>query len=455
MRKYAILVVLMAFIVSVTAGCGLIVKDEAVDAQTVIIEVAGETFVKSVVKQTTENILDYQEYMYSLYGYPYDRTDADAIASAQESAINSLIQEAVTDQKIAEYGLDQFTDEELAALTQKTEDTYTGYLETVKSQYFDGTDLTGEALDAAVEEQLVTLGYSTKDELMEQNKKTEELSRLRAKAVEDVSVSEDDITDNYNEGLARQMAAYAEDLTQYAADVNNGEIIYFHPHDYRYVKNLLIKISDEDRTQLSNLTNMLSDDQNSLNSIETALADLPEDTTADTDEEKQSRTELLSQQESLTAEIEDLTAQVEELTVTAYGAIEDKVAEVQAKIDEGKEFDALLEVYGEDTGMMTEPQKSQGYLVCLGLTNYVEEFVTQSMLLQTIGEISPPFRTNYGVHFVQYASDLDDGKVPLSSIHDEIAEKMLTDKQTTVYNETVSQWVTDADATIYLDKLND
>ena len=49
MRKYALLVLLMAFIVAFTSSCGLIVKDAAVDAQTVIIEVAGKTIVKADV----------------------------------------------------------------------------------------------------------------------------------------------------------------------------------------------------------------------------------------------------------------------------------------------------------------------------------------------------------------------------------------------------------------------
>jgi parvulin-like peptidyl-prolyl isomerase len=453
MRKYAILVVLIAVIVAATSSCGLIVKDEAVDAQTVIIEVAGEKIVKSVVQQTIQNVLDYEEYIYSLYGYTYDRTDADTIASAQDTAINSLIEEAVTNQKIVEYGLDQFTDEELAAISQKVEDTYAGYLDTVKTQYFADTELTGDALSAAVEAKLLEIGYSSKESMLEQEKKSEEMSRLRDMVVKDVSVSEDEITAQYNDGVTQQTSSYESDLTQYAADLQNGEIIYFAPHDYRYVKNLLIKISDEDKTQLSSLSTQISSDQDSLTSLQEAVAALPADPTTDSEDQKKTREELTGQIDTLNTELDALNTQVTDLTASAYGAIQPKVNVVEEKIKAGEDFDTLIAEYGEDTGMTVEPTKSQGYLVCEGLTTYVTEFVDQAMALLAAGDISDPFRTVYGVHILQYASDLDAGKVSLSAIHDQISEQLLTTKQNTVYDETVSQWVTDAKAKIHTDRL--
>ncbi|MBE0601101.1 MAG: hypothetical protein IH607_04885, partial [Firmicutes bacterium] len=323
MRKFSILVIMMAVIVAVTSSCGLIVKDAAIDAQTVIIEVAGEQIVKSVVQQTMQNVLDYQEYIYSLYGLSYDRTDADTIASAQDTAIASLIEEAVTSQKIAEYGLDQFTDVELAAITQTVDETYAGYIDTVKSMYFTDTELTGEELDAAVEAKLLETGYSSKDSLLEQEKVTEKLAKLKDMVVKDVSVSEDEITAQYNSGIASQTTSYASALTQYAADVTNGSIIYFNPHGYRYVKNLLIQISDEDRTQISTLNTQIAADKESLASFEEAIAALPEDTAADTEDQQKTRTELTAQIDTLNAAIADLTAQVTERTASAYAAIQD------------------------------------------------------------------------------------------------------------------------------------
>lgn len=455
MRKYAILVLMMAFVVAAVSGCGLIVKDSEVDAQTVIIEVAGEKIVKADVQQAVENVLDYQQYIYSLYGYSFDRTDADTVSSAQDTAISGLIEDAVTSQKIKEYGLDQFTDAEIAAMTETADETYASYIDTIQSVYFAGTELTGEELAAAIETKRLEIGYSSREELLAQAQATQEAERLKALVVKDVAVTEDEITAQYNSGLSEQMTNYTSDLTQYATDVNNGEIIYFQPHDYRYVKNLLIKISDADKTQLSSLSSSLTDREDTLASIQEAVAALPEDPAADTQEQQQTRQELTAQVDTLTAEIADLNSQLDALTASAYGAIEPTVNMVEAKIEAGEDFDALIEAYGEDTGMTVEPQKSQGYLVCEGLTTYLDEFVTQAMALASVGDISSPFRTSYGVHILKYASDLDGGKVPLSSIHDKIAESLLSARQDTVYGEAVSQWVTDAKAKIYKNKLAD
>ena len=455
MRKYALLAALMAFVIAFTSGCSLIVKDAEVDAQTVIIEVAAQSFVKEDVQQAIENVLDYQEYMYSYYGLSFDRTDADSIASAQDSAIDGLIEEAVINQKIQEYGLDQFTDEELAAMNETVDESYESYISYVSAYYFADTELTGEELDAAIEAKMLELGYSTKESMLEQEKSDVSMEKLTDMVVEDVTVSEDEIETEYNTNVADAITAYASSLTQYASDVSSGAIIYFVPQGYRYVKNLLVKISDEDNTELESLSSEISDKQDTYNAIQEAIAELPEDSADDTEDQAKSREELTGQEVTLSAEIDSLTGQYDTLTETAYTTIQPTVNEVLSKIDAGEDFDTLIAEYGEDTGMMSEPEMSTGYLMCEGLSTYVEEFVTESMALENVGDISEPFRTSYGIHIVQYASDLESGQVALADIHDQIEAELLTAKQDQVYDETVNQWIADADAKIYTKRLAD
>ncbi len=455
MRKYAILMVLLAFVVAAVSGCGLIVKDPAVDAQTVIIEVSGKTFAKAEVQQAIQNVLDYQEYIYSVYGLSFDRTDVEAIASAQDSAISSLIEEAVTGQKVTEYGLDQFTEEELAQINKTVEDTYANISDTVKNSYFTQTELTGEELDAAVNTKILEIGYGTKEEMLEQEKQTTSLDKLRDMVVRDVTVTEDEIQAQYATNVSQARQTYAETLTQYASDVSNGAILYYAPQGYRYVKNLLIKISDEDKAALTELSTQLSDDQDTLSAIQTAVSELPEDPAADTEDQKKSREELTGQADTLTAEIADLTAQLDVLTESAYAAIQPKVDEVLTRIAAGEAFDTLIAAYGEDPGMTQEPQKSTGYLLCEGLTTYLEVFVNESMALDAVGDISEPFRSDSGIHIVQYAGDLPEGQAKLSDIRDQIEAEILEGKQDTLYDEIVNQWITDANAKTYADRLAD
>ena len=454
MRKYAYLVMVMALILAFTSSCGLIVKDEAVDAQTIIVEVAGTTVTKAEVRQATENVLDYQQYMYSYYGMNYDRTDAEHIASAQETAIQSLIEQAVIKQKIQEYATDQFTDEELAVINDKVDSTYDNYFAAVQSYYFADTQLTGDDLTVAVEAKMLELGYGDKASLLETEKLGAATDKLKAEVVKDVAVTDDEAMSEYATKESEAMSAYAADLTKYASDVSSGGIIYYIPDGYRYVKNLLIKISDDDKTAIADMTAKIADDQASLDAVTSAIAELPEDPATDTEDQQKSRAELTDQSDAMTADIADLNAQLDTLTNSAYAAIQPKVDEVEAKIAAGADFDTLIAEYGQDPGMQSEPEKSQGYLVCEGITTYVDVFTAKAMALKKTGDISDPFRSDFGVHILQYASDLKSEQVPYSQIKDQITQNLLTEKQDTLYNETLSQWVKEANAKTYADRMN-
>ena len=50
---------------------------------------------------------------------------------------------------------------------------------------------------------------------------------------------------------------------------------------------------------------------------------------------------------------------------------------------------------------------------------------------------------------------LKSGQVALADIHDQIEAELLTAKQDQVYDETVNQWIADADAKIYTNRLAD
>jgi parvulin-like peptidyl-prolyl isomerase len=78
---------------------------------------------------------------------------------------------------------------------------------------------------------------------------------------------------------------------------------------------------------------------------------------------------------------------------------------------------------------------------------WVPEFTEYSIALTHVGDISVPFRTRYGIHIVQYASDLPSGEVPLAQVYDTIKAELLADKQAEAYCAQVAQWVADAAGT--------
>ena len=115
MRKKALLAVLMAAVL-LLSGCTLIVKDQAVDDATEIIRMGDQVITKAKVKEEIQNQLESMAYMYSMYGYSYDTTDPNNIASAQDSAIEDLKKDLALAAKAKELGLDQLTDERTEAV---------------------------------------------------------------------------------------------------------------------------------------------------------------------------------------------------------------------------------------------------------------------------------------------------------------------------------------------------
>lgn len=454
MRKRVILTLMLAAALVVTTSCSLIVKDEEVDRQTTIIEVAGRTITKAEVNEQVEAVLDYQEYMYYLYGLSFDRTSETNISDARDSAIEGLIQEAVLDQKTAELGLDELSDEDLAEVQENTETTWQSYKDSIQSVYFSESELTDAELDEAVEAKMAELGYPTKEELEESERVTKIRENLRAEVVKDVTVSEDEIAAEYEDRKGEAMTTYGNTPSTYGTDVTNGNTIYYVPAGYRYVKNILIKLKEEDSTAISDIQSQITSKQTELSSAETSLTELGEDASADDEETAATRAELTATKDQLTAELDDLNAQLDAAKEAAYEAIQPTADEVLAKLAEGEDFDALMEEYGEDTGMQVSPAKENGYPVCAESTNWVTEFRDAAMALENIGDVSEAVRTTYGLHIIQYVSDAEEGAVALEDVRDVIESELLSEKQSETYNATVEQWVTDADAKTYKDRLD-
>lgn len=452
MHKRLFLAVLMIVVLALGTGCSA-KKDSAADAQTVIIEVAGTTIPKSKVESVTNNVMSYMQYMYSMYGMTYDATNAETISQAQDSAIQWLVQSAVVGQKVKEGGYDVFTDAELADLQKAADDTYHSYFDSVKSSSFANSTLTGDELTKAISDKMTELGYPDKAALLEDQKTAKSEEKLKAVIVKDVAVTDADIQTEYDSKVAAAKTSYESNLSQYASDVAAGSTIYYTPAGYRYVKNLLIQFTDEDSKAISALQTQLDDKKDDLDTNASMIAALPTDAAGDTADVKERRQRLDESKTQLDTDIAALDEQITAAKEKAYENLQSKVDEVSAKIAAGEDFDALLTQYGQDPGMQSEPAKTSGYLVCKGDTQYVTEFTDASMALAKVGDVSAPFKTQYGIHFVKYVSEVSEGATPIAEIKDKIGEELLASKKDELYNNTVTQWVTDANAKIYKDRL--
>lgn len=414
MRKRAILALLLAAVLLAATGCSLIVKDEEVDKQTVVREIAGKAITKGELEEQTEYLLDYYDYMYSLYGMSFDRTNEETVASLREEALQSLLQSAVIEHKIAELGLDQFTAEEEAEMTASVEESYSSTAELIKTYMLSDSELTGEALDAEIEKQMVSLGYGTKVEMLESERLNRAYSKLEAEVVKDVTVTEDELTSEYGSRVESARSTYSASPASYGTDLTSGTTPYYTPAGYRYVKHILLTFSDEDQTILDDLNDKISDKQDEL-------------TTVAEDE-----------QEALSAELAELEQQLETATENARQALQPTADEIRAKLDAGESFEALIDEYNQDPGMTAD---SVGYAVSADSTNWVTEFTEGAMALEKAGDVSEPVYSSYGLHIIQYAADIPEGEIGLENVRDALESELLSDKQDEYFSETVSAWV--------------
>lgn len=402
MRKRVLLAFVLIVALLASTGCSLIVKDPEVDKQTVIIDVAGRTFTKGEVQEQVDYLMEYYDYMYSMYGMPFDSNDAEVAASVRDEAIDAMVKTAVIEKKIAEMGLNQFSAEEEAEIEAAVSEQYESYASFVKSYTLSDTELTGEALDNAIAEEMVKMGYGTGEEMIGDERLIRAQDKLREEINKTVTITEDELTSEYNYRLANARATYTEYPDAYGVDLTNGTVgMYYAPEGYRYVKHILVSFTDEDQAVID---------------------------------------------ERMAEEGADLEAAMEK----AAASIQPTVDEIQAKIDAGEDFNALIDEYNQDPGMTSD---SIGYAVCAQSTNWVPEFTEASMALEAIGDVSAPVRSSYGVHFIQYASDIPAGDLSLEDVREELTAELLANKQDFVYEDTLTQWAEEAGAKIYIDRL--
>ncbi len=343
----------------------------------------------------TAELYSYVVEMYAYYGY--DESDPEMLAMMQQVTLDAAIMSKVEQLMEAERGLDVFSDDELSELRAEAQATYDATYADLYDSLNDG-ELTEDELAAQTLAQLEDYGY-TVDALLEQAQAELAYERLYEQLTQDVQVSDADVAESYAQTVESDRQTYENDLASYVLQCMYGARPAYTPEGIRTIKHILIKYQDEDAQKISELV---------------ALSEKPD----------------------------DYDAQYEALKQAAYANIKDKVDEIMARIEAGEDFDALVEEYGEDPGMQSEPYKSEGYMVYDGAATLVAEFVDGAMALENVGDVTAePALTEYGAHILLYFSDLEPGEVALT---DETAEslraELLAERQSEAYNDALNAY---------------
>lgn len=385
--------------------------------------------------------------MYAQYGIPVDSYAAEI----KQSIVESMVREAVLDDKAEEMGLSELDEATMADLTEQANadlETYIGYY----TSYFAKEDATDEENREATLQGLEQNGINA-DALLKDRVSNYVSEKLHDAVTKDVSVSDEDIQAKYQAMIEEDKESYTDDDYAYNAARSDGSVIAWNPEGYRTVKHVLIKFDDEQAKQYSELQSALdglNDELNALDNPEpTAEPTEGAEDAEDAEPAEEAEAEAAPRtREEIQADIGEIGASIEAL----YAQLMPKAQEVVDAFNAGTDIDTLIAQYGEDKGMTREPSMSQGYAVAENSTYWDPAFTEGAMSIAEIGQISEPVRGKNGVHIIYYLADITPGDVPFEDIKDGVAAEALEEKVSQTYDDQVEAWVEEAKPTYHLDR---
>ena len=474
MKKGIALIAMLLAAVMMLSGCNLIGYDAELDGAQVVAKVNDSEITKADWIAYRDYMMAYeQQYMQQYYGFSMP-IDDEMVASYGEMALEQLIESLVIEDKLTEMGLNPLSEEDAAEVEEYADSMVDLYkmmlryqnhpeIETVEeeAERLAAEENPGEAvatmtdaeLDALLLEELAATGY-TREYFVESQTISVQNEQLRAHTGEGVEVTDEEVKAEFDSQVASQKESYDATPTLYASAEQNSagahSHLYYTPEGYRGVKNLLIMLSTEKQDEITALNNTLTAAKNTVESGNEQLAEYKAEDTSKLDSEtlelfNADIAALEQQVADAEATITETEAKLAEATEAAYAEIQPVADEVLAKVQAGEDFDALIETYGEDTGMQSEPAKTRGYLVCEGLNLYVPEFQEAAMALENVGDTTGLVKTSFGYHILQYATDVPSGVVEYTDeIKTHLHDDLLATAQDAAYEAAVTQWVSEA-----------
>ena len=240
--------------------------------------------------------------------------------------------------------------------------------------------------------------------------------KLRDYATQNITVSDEQIQQTYEDDLAEQRAAYDANPGQYEYARLYGEtVVVYNPAGYRTFKQVLIPFD---------VTSSMR-----VNEIIFTLDSLDE-------------TEDAEQIATLNAELD-----------TLYADLEATAAYVLNRVAEGADFDSLIAEYSQDPQYELASVQSDGYYISEASTTYDAAIKAAAMALENPGDVSEPVRTSEGVHILYFNAEVPAGDIPLDDVRDALEAEALESQRYDAYEAQLAQWVEEANVTYHREVL--
>ncbi len=330
---------------------------------------------------------EYKYYMQN-YGLTDDTSgdNAEVLRQQRERIVNYLINEQIFRVKFAEL-LPEFTEEELAQIQAYGDD----QISQMKQSCKDG--ISSASVEKYTDEELTKMADDAFSSILAECGLTEEdfhdwayTAAIQDKLSEYVNK---DFTLDYSEAETQLQnvidgakSSYESDPANY--DGNSFSSVYI-PEGSRYIEQIALKLPDADITEIND------------------LRDSGDDEGAD------------------------------KLRAEKLKSLDEKLAEVQAKIDGGEDFEALMKEYSDDS------DTSAKYLITPGSEIYVDGLSEAAMGIEEVGGMTT-FGSDYGYHIIKNLGTAEVDPEETKEMTQAIYDYLLTNYKASNFNAAVREW---------------
>ena len=204
----------------------------------------GTQIMQSEVDAIANQVISY----YANYGY--DMSSEDTLPIVRQMAMETYLQENFYKDSLVTLGLDQLTEEDMAAIEKNVDEVYEGLIDQVYTYYGlePAEDATEEEKATARANAIATLdsmGY-TYDYIVLNETESYNYDKVTRALTADLSVSEEDLLATYNAHVEEDKAAYADDPGLYEQTKSYyGDEPFFVPEGFRGITHILLQVDSE------------------------------------------------------------------------------------------------------------------------------------------------------------------------------------------------------------------
>lgn len=228
--------------------------------------------------------------------------------------------------------------------------------------------------------------------------------KLSDKLTADINYDEAELKKLYEERVAEQKEKYTKDPSTYAQDaITPQSLVFYSPAGYIRVKHILIGLPKEIQSRVDKLS--------------AELVDLLKEQVELTKQKGAEDAAVVNGSKK----IEKLQSDIDLLRKQGIEQSKPSAEEVLKKVEDGVNFDMLMDEYGTDPGMKEYPANQFGYLINKD-TNFIAEFKDAAFALQNVDDTTGLVQSTYGYHIIKLVDKIQEGATPFEKV-----EKILRD----------------------------